>query len=146
MMLSCCVFGSESKVQCCKEQYCIGTCNVRSMYQGKLDMVQSQKWQNDLSLFPRETMQHYSNPSLCPNDKCQWKWSWTVLWRRTRPSKTNTKKHVLFIVGGYNAKVGSQEISTIMGKFGLGVQNEAWQRLIEFGQENALVIANTLSQ
>ena len=108
--------------------------------------VQSQKWQNDLSLFPRETMQHYSNPSLCPNDKCQWKWSWTVLWRLTRPSKTNTKKHVLFIVGGYNAKVGSQEISTIMGKFGLGVQNEAWQRLIEFGQENTLVIANTLSQ
>ena len=56
------------------------------------------------------------------------------------------KKDVLFIIGDWNAKVGSQEISTIMGKFGLGVQNEAWQRLIEFGQENALVIANTLSQ
>ena len=43
MMLSCGVFGGESKVQCSKEQYCTGTCNVRSMHQGKLDMVQSQK-------------------------------------------------------------------------------------------------------
>ena len=58
----------------------------------------------------------------------------------------NTKKYALFIIGAWTAKVGSQEISTIMGKFGLGVQNEAWQRLIEFGQENTLVIANTLSQ
>ena len=53
------------------------------------------------------------------------------------------KKDVLFIIGDWNAKVGSQETPGVIGKFGLGVQNEAGQRLIEFCQENALVIANT---
>ena len=56
------------------------------------------------------------------------------------------KKDVLFIIGAWNAKERSQEISGITGKFGLGVQNEAGQRLTGFCQENALVIANTLSQ
>ena len=56
------------------------------------------------------------------------------------------KKDVLFIIGDWNAKVGSQEIAGVTGKFGLGVQNEAGQRLTEFWQENALVIANTLFQ
>ena len=56
------------------------------------------------------------------------------------------KKDVLFIIGDWNAKVGSQETPGVTGKFGLGVQNEAGQRLIEFCQENALVIANTLFQ
>ena len=54
------------------------------------------------------------------------------------------KKDVLFIIGDWNAKVGSQETLGVTRKFGLGVQNEAGQRLIEFCQENALVIANTL--
>ena len=54
------------------------------------------------------------------------------------------KKDVLFIIGGGNAKVGSQETPGVTGKFGLGMQNEAGQRLIEFFQENALIIANTL--
>ena len=54
------------------------------------------------------------------------------------------KKDVLFIIGDWNAKVGSRETRGITGKFGLVVQNEAGQRLIEFCQENALVIANTL--
>ena len=53
-------------------------------------------------------------------------------------------KDVLFIIGNWNAKVGSQEIPGVTGKFGLGVQNEAGQRLTEFYQENALVIVNTL--
>ena len=53
------------------------------------------------------------------------------------------KKDVLFIIGDWNAKVGSQETPGVTGKFGLGLQNEAGQRLIEFCQENALVIANT---
>ena len=53
------------------------------------------------------------------------------------------KKDVLFIIGDWNAKVGSQETPGVTGKFGLGVQNEAGQKLIEFCQENALVIANT---
>ena len=55
-------------------------------------------------------------------------------------------KDVLFIIGDWNAKVGSQEIPRVIGKFGLGVQNEAGQRLIKFCQENALVLANTLFQ
>ena len=53
---------------------------------------------------------------------------------------------ILFIIGDWNAKVGSQEIPGVTGKFGLGVQKEAEQRLTEFCQENALVIANTLFQ
>ena len=56
------------------------------------------------------------------------------------------KKDVLFIIGDWNAKVGSQEIPGITGKFGLGVQNEAGQRIIEFCKENTVVIANNLSQ
>ena len=56
------------------------------------------------------------------------------------------KKDVLFIIGDWNAKVGTQETPGVTGKFGLGVRNEAGQRLIEFCQENALVIANTLFQ
>ena len=53
------------------------------------------------------------------------------------------KKDVLFIIGDWNAKVGSQETPGVTGKFGLGVQNEAGQRLIELCQDNTLVIANT---
>ena len=56
------------------------------------------------------------------------------------------KKDFLFIIGDWNVKVGGQEIPGVTGKFGLGVQNEACQRLTEFCQENALVIANTLFQ
>ena len=60
--------------------------------------------------------------------------------------KLTPKKDVLFIIRDWNAKVGSQETPGVTGKFGLGVRDEAGQRLIEFCQENALVIANTLSQ
>ena len=56
------------------------------------------------------------------------------------------KKDILFIIGDWNAKVGSQETPRLIGKFGLGVPNEAGQRLIEFCQENTLIIANTLFQ
>ena len=56
------------------------------------------------------------------------------------------KKDVLFIIGDWNAKLGSQEIPGVTSKFALGVQNEAGQTLIEFCQENTLVIANTLFQ
>ena len=69
-----------------------------------------------------------------------------VLRRPTRSSKTNTlKKDVLFIIGNWNAKVRSQETPGVTGKFGLGVQNEAGQKLIEFCQNNTLVITNTFS-
>ena len=84
--------------------------------------------------------------NLCPNQQCCRSWIQMVLWRPTRPSRTNTKKDVIFIIGDWNAKVGSQETPGVTGKFGLWVQNEAGQRLIEFCQENTLVIANILFQ
>ena len=56
------------------------------------------------------------------------------------------EKDVLFIIGDWNTKVGSQELPGITGKFGFGVQNEMGQKLAEFCQENALVIANTIFQ
>ena len=108
--------------------------------------MQSQKWQNDLCLFPRQTIQYHSNPNLCPNQECWRSWSWIVLWRSTRPSGTNTQKRYPFIIGDWNAKVGSQEILRIIGKFDLRVKNEAGQKLTEFCKENALVIANILLQ
>ena len=61
-------------------------------------------------------------------------------------SELTPKKDVLFIIGYWNAKVGSQETPGVTGKFGLGVQNKAGQRLTEFCQENTLVITNTLFQ
>ena len=184
--------GDGSKVWCCKEQYCIGTWNVRFMNQGKLKVVkqemagvnidilginelkwtrmgefnsndhyiyyceqeslrrngvaiivnkgvwnavvwmQSQKRQNDLCSFPRQTIQYHSNPSLCPDQQWWRSWSWIVLWRPTRPSRTNTQKRCHFIIRDWNAKVGSQEIPGVTGKLGLGVQNEAGQRITEF--------------
>ena len=59
-----------------------------------------------------------------------------VLWRPTRTFRTNTQKDILFIIGDWNEKVGSQETPGVTGKFGLGIWNEAGQRLIEFCQEN----------
>ena len=54
--------------------------------------MQSQKWQNDLCSFPRLTIQYYGNPSLCPDQQCWRSWSWMVLWRPTRPFRTNKKR------------------------------------------------------
>ena len=105
------------------------------------------KWQNDLGSFSRQTTQHHCNPSLCFNHQCQRSSGWSILWRPRRPPRTNTKrKDVLLIIEGWNAKVGSQEISGVTGKLGLGVQNKAEQRFTEFCQENALAIANTFFQ
>ena len=69
-----------------------------------------------------------------------------VLWRPTRPFRTNIQKRCPFHYRNWNTKVGSQETPGVTGKFGLGLQNKAGQKLIEFCQENALVIANTLFQ
>ena len=78
-----------------------------------------------------------------------WCWrgsSWPVPRRPTDLLELAKKIDVLFIIGDWNAKVGSQETPGVTGKFGLGVQNEAGQRLTEFCKEKALVIANTRFQ
>ena len=71
--------------------------------------VQSQKWQNYLSLFLRQMIQHHSNPSLCPNHWCQRSWSWLVQWRSITPFRTNAKKKkkkkAFLIIGDRKVKV-----------------------------------------
>ena len=102
--------------------------------------MQSQKWQNDLCLYPRQTIQYHSNPNSNA-EEAEVEWLCEDLQDLL---ESIHKKDVLFITGDWNAKVGSQKTLGITDKFGLGVQNEAGQRLIEFWQENTLVIANTL--
>ena len=87
--------------------------------------ILSHKRQNHLGSFSRQTIQHHSNLSLCPNHWCQRSWSWLVLWRPTTLSRPNTKKKkkVLFIIGDWNATVGNQEIPGVTGNDGLGVKN-----------------------
>ena len=108
--------------------------------------MKSQKRQNDLCSFPRQ------NHSI----------SWESIYALTSNAEEaeverfyedlqdllelTPKKDVLFIIGDWNAKVGSQETPGITGKFGLGEQNEAEQKLIEFSQEDVLVIEITLFQ
>ena len=185
------VTDNRSKVQCCKEQYCIGTWNVRSMNQGQLEVVKQEmarvtidilaisqlKWtgmgefnsdlyiyyygqeslgRNGVALTGNERVQ---NPLLGCNLKnnrmisvCfQGKpFNITVIQVYAMTSNANEaevkrfyedlqdflqltpNKDVLFIIGDWNAKVGSQETPGVTGKFGLGIWNEAGQRLIEF--------------
>ena len=105
--------------------------------------MQSQKRQNDLCSFRRQTIQYHGNLSLCPKsnaEEAEVEWfceDLQDLLELTPP------KVVLFIIGDWNAKVGSQETPGVTGKFGLGMKNEAGQRLIELFQEKAMVIANT---
>ena len=103
--------------------------------------VQSQKQQNDLCLFPRQTIQYHSNPSNAEETEVERFYEDLQDLLELTP-----KKVLLFIIGDWNAKVRSQETPGVIGKFGLGIQNETQQRLTEFCQENALVIANTLFQ
>ena len=108
--------------------------------------MQSQKQQNDLCSSPRQTIQYHSYPSLCPN-QCSEEAEVERFYEDLQDLLELTpKKDVLFIIGDWNAKVGNQETPEVTGKFDLGMRNEAGQRLIEFCQENALVIANTLFQ
>ena len=106
--------------------------------------MQSQKRQNDLCSFPRQTIQYHSIPSLCPTSNAEEAEIEQFCEDLQDLLKLTPQKDVLFIIGDWNAKVGSQETPGVTGKFGLGVWNEAGQRLIEFCQENALVIANAL--
>ena len=105
--------------------------------------MQSQKRQNYLGLFRRQTIQQHSNPSLCPTTNVEDQVEGLCEDLQDLLELTH-KKDILLIIGDWNAKVGNQETHEGTGKFGLGVQNEAGQRLIEFWQENAVVIANTL--
>ena len=137
--------GDRSKVQCCKEQYCIGTWNVRSMRNAVLgcnlknDRMISVRFQG--KPFTLTVIQVYAPTSNAEEAEIEWFYEDLQDLLELTP-----KKDVLFIIGDWNAKVGSQETPGITGKFGLGVQNEAGQRLIGFCQENALVKANTLFQ
>ena len=96
-----------------------------------------------ICLFPRQTIQYHSNPSLCPTTKAE---EAEQFYEDLQDLELTAKKDVLFIIRNWNAKVESQEIPGVTGKFGLGVQNEAGQRLTEFCQEKALVIANNFFQ
>ena len=200
------VTGDRSKVQCCKEQYCIGTWNVRSMNQGKLEVVKQEmarvnvdilgiselKWtgmgefnsvdhyiyyfrqeslrRNEVTIMVNRRVQNAILGCNLKKDRIisvnfQGKpFNITVIQVYVLTSNTKeaevewfyedlqylleltAQKDVLFIIGDWNAKVGSSETPGVTGKFGLAIRNEAGQRLIEFCQENALVIANTLFQ
>ena len=200
------VTGDGSKVRCCKEQYSIGTWNVSSMNQGKLEVAKQEmarvnvdilgiselKWtgmgefnshdhyiyycgqeslrRNGVAIMVNKTVRNAVLGYNLKNDRMisvrlQGKpFNITVIQVDAPTSNAEEaevewfyedlqdlleltpKKHVLFIIGDWNAKVGSQETPGVTGKFGLGMQNEAGQRLIEFCQGNALVIANILFQ
>ena len=198
--------GDRSKVQCCKEQYCIGTWNVSSMNQGKLEVVEQQmtrvnidilgiselRWtgmgefnsddhyiyyrgqesfrRNGVAIMVNKRVQNAVLGWNLENDKMisvpfQGK-PFNIMVIQVYALTNNAekaeveqfyedlqdllvltpKKDVLFIIGDWNTKVESQETPRVTGKFGLGVQNEAGQRLIEFCQGNTLVIANALFQ
>ena len=196
----------KRKVQCCKKQYCIGTCNVKSMNQSKLEeikqvmarvnidvlgisklnwtrmgefnsddhyiyycgqeylrrngvaiIVKKRVWnavlgcnlKNDRMIsvhfqgkpFNITVIQVYVLTSNAEEAEVEWFYEDLEDLLELTP-----QKDVLFIIGDWNAKVRSQETSGVTRKFGLEVQNEAGWRLIEFCQENTLVIANTLFQ
>ena len=108
--------------------------------------MQSQKQQNDLCSFPRQAIQYHGNSSLWPQPVMLKKLRLNDSMNLQDLLELTPTKDVLFITGDWKAKGGNQETPRVTGKLGLGVQNEAGQRLIEFCQENALVIANTLFQ
>uniref|UniRef100_A0A8B9XFW1 Endonuclease/exonuclease/phosphatase domain-containing protein n=1 Tax=Bos mutus grunniens TaxID=30521 RepID=A0A8B9XFW1_BOSMU len=198
--------GDRSKVQCCKEKYCIGTWNLRSMNQGKLEVVKQEtarvnidilgiselKWtgidefnsddpynyycgqkslrRNGVAIIVNKRLQNAVLGCNLKNDRMisvrfQGK-PFNIMVIQVYAPTSNAKeaeverfyedlqdlleltpkKDVLFIIGEWNAKVGSQETPGVTGKFGLEIWNESGQGLIEFCQENAVVIANTLFQ
>ena len=108
--------------------------------------MQSQKRQDDLCSFPRQTIQYHSNPSLCPTSnarEAEVEWFYENLQDLL---ELTPQKRCPFHYRGLECKSRKSRDTWVTGKFGLGVQNEARQRLTEFCQENALVIANTLFQ
>ena len=200
------VADDRSKLRCCKEQYCIGTWNVRSMNQGKLEVVKQEmarvninilgiselKWtgrgefnsddhyiyycgqeslrRNGVAIIVNKRVRNAVLGCNLKNDRmisvCFQGKPLNITVIQAYASISNAEeaeveqfyehlqdlleltpqKDVLFIKGDWNAKVGSQETPGVTGKFGLGVRNEAGQRLTEFCQENTLLTANTLFQ
>ena len=95
-------------------------------------------------MFPRQIIQYHGNPSLyAPTSNAEEAEVERFCEDLQDLLELTPQKDVLFIIGGWNAKVGSQETPGVTGKFGFGMRNEEGQRLIEFCQENALVITNT---
>ena len=198
--------GDRSKLRCCKDQYCLGTWNVRSMNQGKLEVVKQEmakvnidilgisklRWtgmgefnsdehyiyycgqeplrRNGVAILGNKRVQNAAIGCNLKNDRIisvhfQGK-RFNIMVIQVYALTSNAeeaeverfyedlqelleltpKKDVLFIRGDWNAKVGSQETPGVTGKFGLGVRNEAGQKVIVFCQEKVRVIANTLFQ
>ena len=88
--------------------------------------MQSQKWQNDLCSFPRQTIQYHSNPSLCARQQYWRCWSWTVLWRLTRSSRTNTQKRCPFHYRGLECK--SRKSRNTWSNRKIWPRNTQWSR------------------
>ena len=106
--------------------------------------MKSQKRQNDLCLFPSKPFNITVIQLYAPTSNAEEAEVERFYEDLQDHLELISKKHGLFIIEDWNAKLGSQEIPGVKGKFGLGVQNEEGQRLIEFCQENTLVTANTL--
>ena len=94
--------------------------------------MQSQKRQNYLCLSPRQTIQYHSYPSLCPNQYAEEAEVERFYEDLQELLELIPKKDILFIIEDWNGKVGSQETPGVTGKFGLGMWNEAGQRIIGF--------------
>ena len=109
-------------------------------------LVQRQKQQNDLCSFPTQTINITVVQVGAPTSNAEEAEVERFYEDLQDLLELTPQKDVLFIIGDWNAKVGSQEIPGETGKFGLGMQNEAGKRLTEFCQENELVIVNTLFQ
>ena len=92
--------------------------------------MQSQKLQNDFCSFPRQIIQYHGDPTLCPTRNVEEAKAEKFYEDLQQLLELTPKKDVLFIIGDWNTKVGSQETPGVTGKFGLGVWNEAGQRLI----------------
>ena len=180
------VTGDRNKVRCCKEQYCIGTWNVRSMNQGTLEVVKQEMARVNIDILGISKLRwtgmgefnsddHYIyycgqeslrsiGVALIVNKRVQnavlgynlkngrmisvhfqsksFNITVTQVYAPTSNAEDlqdllelTAKKDVLFIIGDWNAKVGSQETPGVTGKFGLGIQNEAGQRLIVLPRE-----------
>ena len=108
--------------------------------------MQSQKWHNDLCSFLRQMIQDHNNPSLCPDQECWRSWSWMVLWRFTRPSRTNIQKRCLFHYRRLECKIRKSRDTWSNRQICPWHTKQSRSKANEFCQENALVIANTLFQ